>query len=49
MSKSNEDKPEDKTKTRAEREYERVKSWTKKIDIFEKRMLIIPICEDSHW
>ena len=27
----------------------KVKGWTKKIDIFEKRMLIFPICEESHW
>jgi len=47
--KKNKHKHVDKTKTKAEQEYERVKSWTKKIDIFEKRMLIIPICEESHW
>merc|ERR1712072_701443 len=47
--KKNKHKHADKTKTKAEQEYERVKSWTKKIDIFEKRMLIFPICEESHW
>ena len=42
-------KNDDKTKPETEQEYLRVKSWTKKIDIFEKRMLIIPICEGLHW
>ena len=42
-------KDKDKDKTKAEKAYERVKQWTKKIDIFEKRMLIVPICEESHW
>lgn len=32
--------------TQAERSYLRVKSWTKKLDIFSKRMLIFPICEE---
>ena len=29
--------------------YQRVKSWTRKIDIFSKRMLIFPICDEEHW
>ncbi len=29
--------------------YEKVKGWTKKINIFDKRMLIFPICEEYHW
>jgi len=45
------DKREEKTKgkTQAELCYDRVKSWTKKIDIFSKRMLIFPICDEDHW
>ena len=39
----------DKKTTYAEQCYDRVKSWTKKIDIFAKRMLIFPICDDEHW
>ena len=39
----------DKKTTYAEQCYDRVKSWTKKIDIFSKRMLIFPICDDEHW
>merc|ERR1712223_927529 len=35
-------------KSKAERSYERVKGWTKKLNIFDKRMLIFPICEESH-
>ena len=27
----------------------RVKGWTKTVDIFSKDMIIVPICEDSHW
>ena len=26
--------------------YERVKNWTKKVDLFSKKMIIIPICEE---
>ena len=26
--------------------YERVKKWTKKVDLFEKKMVIVPICEE---
>ena len=29
--------------------YQRVKSWTRKLDIFSKRMLLFPICEEDHW
>lgn len=35
--------------TYAEQCYERVKSWTKKIDIYSKKMLIFPICDEEHW
>ena len=27
----------------------RVKRWTKNVDLFSKDMIIIPICEHSHW
>ena len=27
----------------------RVKGWSKKVDLFSKDMIIIPICENSHW
>ena len=47
--KSKPDKKDKSSKTRAEKSYERVKGWTKKINIFDKRMLIFPICEESHW
>ncbi len=33
----------------AEKRHSRVKSWTKKVDIFEKDFLIIPINERAHW
>lgn len=29
--------------------FDRVKRWTKKIDLFEKDFILIPICEHSHW
>ena len=33
----------------AEKRYERVRRWTKKVNIFEKDFVIIPINEHSHW
>uniref|UniRef100_A0A1B6BYT3 Ubiquitin-like protease family profile domain-containing protein n=1 Tax=Clastoptera arizonana TaxID=38151 RepID=A0A1B6BYT3_9HEMI len=33
----------------AEKRHSRVKSWTKKVNIFEKDFIIIPINENSHW
>lgn len=35
--------------TMAEKRHMRVKSWTKKVDLFEKDYLIIPINERAHW
>lgn len=32
-----------------EKRHSRVKSWTKKVDIFEKDYLVIPINERNHW
>ncbi len=29
--------------------YEGVKNWTKKVDLFSKQMVVVPICEESHW
>lgn len=29
--------------------YQSLKSWTKKIDIFSMDYIIVPICEDIHW
>lgn len=29
--------------------FTRVKRWTKKVDIFSKEFLLIPICENNHW
>jgi len=33
----------------AEKRYERVKKWTKKVNIFEKDFIIVPINEHAHW
>eukprot|EP00092_Neocalanus_flemingeri_P033060 GFUD01035954.1.p1 GENE.GFUD01035954.1~~GFUD01035954.1.p1 ORF type:complete len:1471 (+),score=415.21 GFUD01035954.1:79-4491(+) len=33
----------------AEKRHMRVKGWTKNVNLFEKNMVIIPICEHSHW
>uniref|UniRef100_A0A0K2UJS5 Putative LOC100642437 [Bombus terrestris] n=1 Tax=Lepeophtheirus salmonis TaxID=72036 RepID=A0A0K2UJS5_LEPSM len=33
----------------AEKRYERVKRWTKKVNLFDKDFIIIPINEHSHW
>ena len=32
-----------------DKRYERVKRWTKKINIFEKDFIVVPINEHSHW
>lgn len=29
--------------------FDLVKSWTRKVDLFEKDFLIVPICENLHW
>ncbi|XP_059086226.1 uncharacterized protein LOC131882947 isoform X2 [Tigriopus californicus] len=31
------------------RRHEQVKKWTKKVDLFTKRLVIIPVCEENHW
>ena len=36
-------------KTAAQRRHGNVSSWTKNLNIFEKNLLIIPICEHAHW
>ena len=39
----------DTTLNQAQKRHIRVKGWTKNVDLFEKNMIIIPICENSHW
>ena len=33
----------------ADKRYERVKRWTKKMNIFDKDFIVVPINEQSHW
>ena len=33
----------------AEKRHKRVQGWTKNVNLFEKNMVIIPICEHNHW
>lgn len=33
----------------SERAFERIKSWTKRVDVFAKDFLIIPISDRNHW
>ena len=40
---------DDDSLTIKEKRHSRVKSWTKKVDIFEKDYLVIPINERNHW
>lgn len=40
---------DDPSLTLKEKRHSRVKSWTKKVDIFAKDYLIIPINERGHW
>ena len=35
--------------SQAQIRHTRVKGWSKKVDVFSKDMIIIPICENSHW
>lgn len=35
--------------TAAQKRHERVKTWTKNVNLFEKDFIIIPINEQSHW
>lgn len=35
--------------TAAEKRYERVKKWTKKVNIFDKDFIVVPINEHAHW
>lgn len=35
--------------TAAQKRHERVKNWTKQVNIFEKDFIIIPINQQSHW
>lgn len=35
--------------TAAQKRHERVKNWTKNVNLFEKDFIIIPINEQSHW
>jgi len=39
----------DKSLTEEQRMHKRVERWTKKVNIFEKDMVIFPICEEAHW
>jgi len=39
----------DQTLTTAEKRHFRVAGWTKNVDLFSKDMVIVPICEHSHW
>jgi len=35
--------------TAAQKRYERVKKWTKKVNLFEKDFIVVPINEHAHW
>lgn len=37
------------TLTAAQKRHQRVQSWTKNVNLFEKDFIIIPINEQSHW
>ena len=37
------------TLSAAQKRHRRVKGWTKNVELFSKDMIIIPICEHSHW
>ena len=33
----------------AQTRHQQVRKWTKKVDLFSKKMIVIPICEKKHW
>ena len=33
----------------AEKRYERVERWTKKVNLFDKDFIVVPINEHAHW
>ena len=33
----------------AEKKHARVKGWTKNVNLFEKKILVFPICHQNHW
>ena len=35
--------------TAAQKRYSNVARWTKNVNIFEKRLLVFPICQHQHW
>ena len=35
--------------TQAQIRFERVKNWTKNINLFEKEFIVVPINEKNHW
>jgi len=35
--------------TDSQKMYERVRKWTKKVDLFEKEYIVVPIHEKAHW
>ena len=39
----------DPSKSAAEKRYHRVERWTKKVNLFEKDFIIVPINEHAHW
>ena len=43
------DKTEGKNLSSAAKRYERIKRWTKNVNIFEKDFVIVPINQHSHW
>ena len=39
----------DKTLDDNEKRHMRVKGWSKKVDLFSKKLVVVPVCEHSHW
>lgn len=35
--------------SKAQKQHERVKKWTKNVNLFEKDFIVVPINENSHW
>ena len=39
----------DETLDEYEKRHKRVKGWSKKVDLFSKQLVVVPVCERSHW
>jgi len=49
LSKPHPYKEDDPSLSLAEKRYERIRNWTKKVNLFDKDYIVVPINKDAHW